>query len=104
MNQNIMTIRCPRPRLLQHISQLAIGRNAVVGSGKRDNRQAFLSIHRKQISPRLLPALFYFRQENDCGDVGGFQILQERSPWVIQPEWQGAAVNLASKIERVYGE
>lgn len=43
-------------------------------------------------------------QENNCGDVGGFQLLKECTAWIIQTERHGAAVDLTGEIERIDGQ
>lgn len=101
MNQDVVTLRCERTRLLQHINELAIGRDPVVWSGKGKDREALPSIERQQISSRLLPALLYFCQENDCGNVDCFQIVKEFAIGIKQPKGHRAAIYLAGEIERV---
>ena len=100
MDQDVVTFRCTRARLLQHVSELASRRDAVVWSRKGKDREAFLLIERKQISPRLLPALFYLCQENDYVNVGCFQIVKELAIGIKQPKGHGAAIDLAREIER----
>ena len=96
-----MAFRCTRVRLLQYVSELASGRDAVVWNRKGKDRESFLSIERKQISSRFLPALVYLCQENDCGNVGCFQIVKELASGIVQPEGHWAAIYLAGEIKRV---